>query len=233
MTSREPPPSGQTWLAMRRVSTLPLSPPDVPASVAAYAPADRRAKVAERIAPLVNAPTMPNPLFLRFAIEQALEGLLKSTDKLNLVLQYVEALRADKNGDIKVNLSADDMVRAAEIAAVESVRDRLVPQEVGQDHLRSVLTIATDDAPFLAADRDKKVDPAAVIEMLVSSGLLNRNRTNRSLQFAYDPAAEYLAARRLARINADARAPVRDRIAAEPQSAIARALAEIMDAASL
>jgi hypothetical protein len=51
---------------------------------------------------------------------------------------------------------------------------------------------------FRNAKNDKPVDPAAIIEMLVASGVLNRNRTNRRLQFAYDPVAEQLAAWRAA-----------------------------------
>ena len=75
---------------------------------------------------------------------------------------------------------------------------------------------------------DKSVDPAAVIEMLVECGLLNRNQINRRLQFAYDPVAEHLAAWRTARGQVgDGSTALKNRILSAPDSAIARAMAEI------
>ena len=47
------------------------------------------------------------------------------------------------------------------------------------------------------------VNPAAIIEMLVDCALLNRNVTNRRLQFAYDPVAEHLADRIAAQARPD------------------------------
>ena len=42
---------------------------------------------------------------------------------------------------------------------------------------------------------EKEVKPAALVEMLIRSGVLNRNRANRRfVQFTYDPVAEQLAA---------------------------------------
>jgi hypothetical protein len=123
-----------------------------------------------------------SPLFLRFAIEQALLGEVTATSTLDLVLQYVEALRLGK-----LDLNSDDMLRAASIAAAEAVRESLTPREIGQELLRGVLLTQADTMPFMNAKNDKPVDPAAIIESLVTCGLLNRNRTNRRLQFAYDP----------------------------------------------
>jgi hypothetical protein len=78
------------------------------------------------------------------------------------------------------------------------------------------------------ARNDKALDPAAVIEILVECGLLNRNKSNRRLQFAYDPVAEHLAAWRTAQGPAgDGLTPLRNRILSAPESAIARAMAEI------
>jgi hypothetical protein len=74
---------------------------------------------------LIDAHASVSPLFLRFAIEQALMGELGSTRTLDLVLQYVEALRAGK-----LDINADDMLRAASIAATEAVRESLVPGEI-------------------------------------------------------------------------------------------------------
>jgi hypothetical protein len=79
---------------------------------------------------------------------------------------------------------------------------------------------------FMNAKNDKAVDPAVVIEMLVQCGLLNR--TNRRLQFAYDPVGEQLAARIVAQGAKDRNlAPLKKRILSEPGSGIARAMHEI------
>lgn len=224
VTSREEMPKGQVWQWMDRVSTRPLSQDDVPAFVAAYAPEDRRAEVEERLAPLVNKPPMPSPLFLRFAIEQTLEGTLGSTEKLDLVLHSVEALRAGK-----VDLNHDDMARAAAITAVEAVlaSESLVPGEIERSYLRGVLKSKADEMPFMDEQNAGKVDPAAVIEILVSSGLLNRNRTNRRLQFAYDPVAEYLAAWLVSDEREEKKSENRARIESSPESAVGRAFIEI------
>jgi hypothetical protein len=64
--------------------------------------------------------------------------------------------------------------------------------------------------------------------MLVDCGLLNRNVTNRRLQFAYDPVAEHLAARIAAQARPGAgAAPLKDCILSEPGSAIASVMAEL------
>jgi hypothetical protein len=90
-----------------------------------------------------------------------------------------------------------------------------------------------DVIPFMNARNDKPVDPAAVIEMLVQCGLLNRNRTNRRLQFAYDPVAEQLAARIVAQGGKDrGMARLKKRILSEPGSGIAQAMGEIETAAA-
>jgi hypothetical protein len=164
-----------------------------------------------------------SPLFVRFAIEQALEGEVASTSALDLVLQYVEALRAGK-----VNLSADDMIRAAASAAREAVRESLVPREIGTDYLRGVLVHEADDLAFMNAAPKEPVDPAAIIEMLVECGLLNRNRINRRLRFAYDPVAELLAAYGIAQAPArEGVSELKSRILSTPDSAIAHAMEEI------
>jgi hypothetical protein len=58
-----------------------------------------------------------------------------------------------------------------------------------------VLVKEADAMAFMNARNNASIDPAAIIEMLVVCGLLNRNVTNRRLQFTYDPVAEHLAAR--------------------------------------
>jgi WD40 repeat protein len=221
VTSRKPPPTGHIWQRVDRMETRGLEPEDVPAFVATYAPPDRCAEIEGRIAGLITPPNMPSPLFLRFAIEQAMLNPLSSTEQLDLVLHYVEALRADK-----INLDADDMARAASIAAVEAVRDHLVPREIERPYLRGMLMAEADKAPFMDAKNEDKVAPVSVVEMLVSSGLLKQNRTNRRLQFAYDPVAEYLAAWRLTLSNSGT-AELKERIHLAPDSAIGRALHDI------
>jgi hypothetical protein len=63
---------------------------------------------------------------------------------------------------------------------------------------------------------------------MVECGLLNRNRTNRRLQFAYDPVAEQLAARLVAQQSKDVSiVRLKKRILSEPESAIARAMSEM------
>jgi hypothetical protein len=162
-----------------RSSPLPLTIEQVPKYIEVYAPEDRRAHVARQVAPLVDAHVSVSPLFLRFAIEQALVGELGSTSTLDLVLQYVEALRAGK-----VDLNADDMLRAASIAATEAVRESLVPGEIEPLMLRGVLNKEADVLPFMTAKNQESVDPARAILMLIDCGLLNRTRTTRRLQFA-------------------------------------------------
>ena len=223
VTSRQPVPIGKVWQTFRSITALPLTAEQVPDYVAAYAPQDRRAQVLERIKPLITGKRLLSPLFLRFAIEQALAGTVTSTSTLDLVLQYVEALWAGK-----LNLSADDMLRAASIAAREAVRESLVPREIEQSYLRAMLVKEADAIAFMNAKNDESIDPAAVIEMLVDCGLLNRNRTNRRLQFAYDPVAEQLAARVVAQKSKDVSiARLKKRILSEPGSAIAHAMGEM------
>ena len=113
VTSRTAPPSGAVWDASRRITPAPIGKEDVPLFIETYAP-EQKALVGERIAPLVDKEPLPSPLFLRFAIEQAATSPLESTDKVDLVLDYVEALREER-----VDLSRLDMTRAASIAAVE------------------------------------------------------------------------------------------------------------------
>ena len=160
---------------------------------------------------------------MRFAIEQALAGELSSTNTLDLVLRYVEALRAER-----IDLSAEDMLRAASIAAVEAVRESLEPREIDQSYLRGVLVTKADPIPFMNSEKDTSIDPARIIEMLVDCGLLNRNKTNLRLQFAYDPVAEQLTAYAVTQKTRDiAIARLKKRILSKETSAIALALREI------
>lgn len=221
VTSRQPAPTGQVWETFETLIAQPLTPEQVPVYVATYAPTDRRLWVLQQIEPLISNKRRLSPLFLRFAIEQSLVGEVTSTTTLDLILQYVEALRFGK-----LDLNGDDMLRAASTAATEAIRESLVPREIEQGVLRGVLIKEADVIPFMSAKTDKPVDPAAIIEMLVTCGLLNRNRINRRLQFAYDPVAEHLAAWRMTQRPAEG-VTLKNRILSEPDSAIAHAMAEI------
>jgi hypothetical protein len=220
VTSRQPPPSGHVWQTFKALVALPLTPAQIPDYVATYAPPERGAGVSQQITPLIAASRSLSPLFVRFAIEQVLAGQMASTNTLALVLQYVEALRAGR-----LDLNADDMLRAASIAATEVVRESLVPREIEQAYLRGVLVKEADAMAFMNARNNASIEPAAIIKMLVVCGLLNRNVTNRRLQFAYGPVAEHLAARLAAQGAPGAGvAPVKERILSEPGSAIARVM---------
>ena len=107
------------------------------------------------------------------------------------------------------------------------MRESLVPREIEQSYLRGVLVKEADAMAFINAKNDEFIDPAAIIEMLVACGLVNRNRTGE-LQFAYDPVAEQLAARAVAqRLEDLSVVQLKKRILSEPSSAIARAVGEI------
>jgi hypothetical protein len=229
VTSRQPQPNGRVWQTFKPIVALPLTPEQIPDYVATYAPPERWAEVPRQIGPLLEASRSVSPLFVRFAIEQALAGQATSNSTLDLVLRYVEALRAGR-----LDLNADDMLRAASVAATEAVRESLAPREIEQAYLRGVLVKEADGLAFMNARNTANVDPAAIIEMLIDCGLLNRNVTNRRLRLAYDPVAEHLAARLAAQAQAGVgAAPLKDRILSEPGSPIARVMAEIRNSFGL
>ena len=220
VTSRHAAPEGQVWQTFTPLVALPLTKEQAPKYIEVYAPEDRRVHVARQVAPLIDAHASVSPLFLRFAIEQALMGELGSTRTLDLVLHYVEALRAGK-----LDLNPDDMLRAASSAATEAVRESLVPGEIELQVLRTVLNKEADVLPLMNAKNNEAVDPTRVVEMLIECGLLNRTQTTRRLQFAYDPVAEHLAARAIAQ--AEGFVLLKKRIQSKPDSTIARAMALI------
>jgi WD40 repeat protein len=190
VTSRQKPPAGKTWEAFGTMTARPLTMDQIDTYVATYAPEERRVEVRHRIDHLLRRGRSLSPLFVRFAIEQALKGPLTATSARDLVLRYVEELREGK-----LDLSPDDMMRAAEIAAGEATREGTTPREIEALYLRGVLVKEADGLPFMNNAGNQKIDPAELIDMLVECGLLNRNPINRRLQFAYDPVAEHLAGR--------------------------------------
>lgn len=193
VTSRRPLSQGAVWEKFDTIEARPLTRDQAPQYIATYTPEDLRPQVESRLAPLVAASETLNPLYLRFAIERAIAGELEKTSWGELVDAYLDGLRADR-----IDLSHDDMLRACRIAATEALRGAEAPRELDSEYLRGVLARAADELPFMNAASTASVDPAAVVEMLISCGVLNRNRTNRrALQFAYDPVAEVLAERKL------------------------------------
>jgi len=189
VTSRGPRPSGKVWEAFQDIEVEPLTRDQVPEYIATYAPEDQRAVVEERLGPLLEGAETLSPLYLRFAIERALEGELKRPYQEGLVLDYLERLREDR-----IDLGADDMIRACRIAAAEALRDSPTPRQLDAEYLRGVLAGNAKELPFRDVSSEKEVQPAALVEMLISSGVLNRNRANRRfVQFTYDPVAEQLA----------------------------------------
>ena len=191
ITSREPPPPGRIWETFRHVEARPVSRLQVPAFATTYVQDEAcRDRVLKRLAPLLEGDESFNPLYLRFAIERATVGELEEVSWSQLVLDYLEGLRADR-----IDLWPDDMVRACRLAAVESLRGADTPREIESQYLRGVFARESDGLRFADASGEGSVAPAAVVEMLVTSGVLLRNQENRRwLQFTYDPVAEQLAA---------------------------------------
>jgi WD40 repeat protein len=225
VTSRKPKGDGKAWEGFEMLTARPLTRDEVPPYIDEYVPSGQGEEVSGRLTRLIENRTDFSPLFLRFAIEQALQGPLTATGTRDLVLHYVEALRKGR-----IDLDADDMLRAAAIVATESVRETLAPREVGLEYLRGILRAEADTLPFQTARRDKVVNPAEVIEMLIVCSLLTRNQINRKLQFAYDPVAEHLYAWRVEQGAASGQSvPLRERVRASPDTALARTIADHED----
>jgi hypothetical protein len=190
ITSRQQRPEGKTWEAFKTITPRPLTMDQIADYVATYAPEGRRVEVRQRIDHLLGHGQPLSPLFVRFAIEQALKGPLSATSARDLVLRYVEELREGK-----LDLGASDMVRAAKIAAREATQQGTTPRELEEPYLRGVLVTEARGLPFMNKAGKQEINPAALVGMLVECGLLNLTPTSMRLQFAYDPVAEYLAGR--------------------------------------
>jgi hypothetical protein len=130
VTSRKAREEGRIWETFETMVARALTAPEVPDYVNEYVLEGRREHVVEQIAPLIAGRTAFSPLFLRFAIEQALKGEVTATSTRDLVLQYIEALRKGR-----LDLDADDMLRGAANAATESVRYTLAPREIEPSYL--------------------------------------------------------------------------------------------------
>jgi hypothetical protein len=193
VTARKPCPGSNSWRDFESIEVRPLTRERLPDYVRTYAPDSDVETVLARLEPLLHDDQPTSPLFARFAIEQTATDDAPAGTPLHLAMRYVEALRAGR-----LDLSADDMLRASGIAALASVREALAPREIEVPYLRGVLAREADTSPFMNADADKPVEPPeALVAMLETCGLVVQNAMNRRLQFTYDPVAELLAAWRM------------------------------------
>ena len=190
VTSRKEKPVDQIFEAMRQATPQPMSLEDTKPFIDTYVPEQELARTVEtRIAPLLERAGMPSPLFLRFAIDRAEGGELEAMDPWSLIETYVEALRAGR-----LDIDAWGMKRAAAIASIVAIQERLSSTEFSEAQLRQALTTAGNSEKFANAAGDGELMVANLVEMLVQSGLIVRGMTYSRLQFSYDPVAEYLAA---------------------------------------
>jgi|GEM_PF-829246 len=232
VTSREKPLTGQIWEAVHVVEARPIRPQDVPAFVASYVDdASGRETLTARMKYLyadASGTGSPSALFLRFALEQMMEGQEAPSRRIELVLRYLEVARRG------VGIAAEDFQRAACFSAIEALRnERLAPAELAHERLVGALNAAADIAPFRDETRVGVVTPPKTIEFLESCGILQRNRLNHRLQFTYDPVAEYLTAWKIEQSPEGYASDVMRRVDARPNSGLARALREVRTQANV
>lgn len=205
VTSQMPPDASTGWGDREVLTVDPLTPSQVPGYIEVYVqdipaganeligvPENERLEawrktIQDRIDPVTKDGKAMSPLFVRFAIIQAASGNPTAITNIDLVLQYVEALRKDR-----FDIAPLDMRRAAARVATEAMRGSNSPQERSEAYLRGALATESDRLKFMNADSKGIIDPGEVLEMLIASGLLIQNKINRNLQFAYDPVAEQL-----------------------------------------
>ena len=189
VTSREIPPGDQIWQKMKQITPEPLKFKDIECFIKVYTDKKQSTNIKEierKISPFLQGESLPSPLFLRFAIEQAITGSFDATesDPLDLILNYVEELFVGENID------ESNMMRAAAIAAIQSIQESMIPKEFSQQQLESALTTEGNAIEFSNPEGDK-LSPPQIIKVLIDSGLIIKGTKN--LQFAHDSVAEYLA----------------------------------------
>ena len=229
VTSRAAPSERQIWQHAKKITPQSLTRDHLPTFIETYAGAANAEMVHAKLTPFLAA-NVPSPLFLRFAIEQAQQGDLRTADRLSLVQQYVTAL-CSKGGD----LISSDMLRAASVAAIVSIHGSLIPREFSEPEVLSALTVESHTRTFTNAAATNETNVARIPSMLEESGLLNRGTA--TLQFAYDPVAEYLAAwwtRELEKSEGRVKEldAFRQRIKASPKTGVGRAYLEITSSVS-
>ena len=225
VTSRNPRPEDQGFQSMRCLSPKPLTFNDTRLFIETYlldGGGNEMGVIEDRIAPFLDRERMPNPLFLRFAIEQGAVGPLKAIDRTSLVLEYVEALRFGK-----LDIQSEDMKRASAIAAIESVQERFVPKEFTEVGLSGALTREGHSRKFFDASGNRDLSVPRVVEMLIGSGVIVRG--TRKLQFAYDPVAEYLAAWWVSEVGVGFLDTLRERMSNAVETEVGRAYRDIMN----
>lgn len=234
VTSRESPSKDdRIWQSMTRIEPRPLDQAHLLPFIQVYlpkaTPLDAK-DVHTKLVPLLDDVRMPSPLFLRFAIEQMpLEGSLTTLDGLLLTLRYIETLRKERLG-----VNPTDMRRAAAIAAIQSIRQRLKPQEFSEEALRTALETEGDNEKFRDENGKEELTPVSLGRMLVECGLLDRTAPSDwglyRLQFAYDPVAEYLAAWYVNEYPSNV-GDLKDRMRSAPKTAVGRVYHDIASAA--
>ncbi|MCJ8271646.1 MAG: WD40 repeat domain-containing protein, partial [Psychrosphaera sp.] len=156
ITSRKQVNKGKAWENFTQIEVKSITKEQLPDYIQTYAAERDYELVYQRIQPLVNTHIGLSPLFIRFAIEQALAGDSEIDSNLSLVRQYLEALR-----ESRINLSQDDMVRASAVVAFESMRNCDTPREIGTDYLRGVLQTESDRR----AEREKFAHHSIVVHV--------------------------------------------------------------------
>ena len=152
VTSRQPCPEGASWRDFKRIEVRPLTRERLPDYVRTYDPratSTRACPAPNRCCVMTNrrARCLPGSRSSR-----PLLTMRRWEGPLHLAMRYVEALRA-----ARLDLSADDMLRASGIAAFQSlVREALAPREIEAQYLPgSVLASEADGAPFMDADAEE------------------------------------------------------------------------------
>jgi hypothetical protein len=206
VTSRDAPPKDSIF---RKLSIGPLDDSRLADFVRAYAGADELEGILVALRRLSQHQPM-RPLFARLAIER-LHGGGKLPDSYpQLILDYVLAVRPTGQNA----LSESDFLRVVRIIAFACVRDNLAASDVTIEFLRGRIDAESDRLP-LTDDSEQEVSSTAIINQLISCGLLQRSVEFASshLRFAEDLIAEYLAAMHI--VNQENEGPrlLRDRLA--------------------
>ena len=218
VTSRFERPASQIWQDSIHVTTRPIARADVRSFIRVYVSGSKEGEVERKIEPLLEEDHMPSPLFLRFAIEQAMRGPVEKVECLPLVLAYVEALRIGT-----MSISGWDLKRASAIAAITSVQDHLASREFSEQQFRQALTTEGNATQFSNVTSNEEV-----VQCLVLSGLIVRGNQMSRLQFAYDPVAEYLAAWWVKEDSAGKLAALHERIKHSKKTEVGKAYHEIL-----
>ena len=221
VTSRGGLPEGEDWDSVQEVHPPVMECADVHRFIQEYAGEKRAVGVEGEIQAFFKGRRGPSPLFLRFAIEEALDGPIGSKDRRMLVVKHVERLCENK-----MNIKPYDMKRAGATAAMAAIQDQLSVQEFSEDRLQSLLRVEEHDMPFVCEEERQPITVSAVVDMLVESGLIIRG--DESFQFTHDAVAEYLVLWRLDDAKGRRFEGLRERVLTSEGSEISEAYREIV-----